>query len=67
MPLLISYVDNLSEFRKALEKVEELIENENVQVANVGIEGRKYKLVLYVPDGALKLVRSEFPGGVILG
>ena len=66
MPLLISYVDNLSEFRKALEKVEELIEN-NVQVANVGIEGRKYKLVLYVPDGALKLVRSEFPGGVILG
>ncbi|CAI1492038.1 conserved protein of unknown function [Thermococcus nautili] len=69
MPLLISYFDvsNLKAFREALEKVEELRLAVPVEVVNIEMEGEKVKLVVRVPADSLRLVRSAFPEGVLLG
>ncbi|WP_456395043.1 hypothetical protein [Thermococcus sp.] len=68
MAFLIQYFDleDLKGFSEALEKVEELRQVIEVQVANIELEDEKIKLVLHVPADSLRLLRDSFPAGVLV-
>lgn len=68
MPLLISYFDleDLKGFSEALEKVEELRQVIEVNVANVELEDSKIKLVLSFKEEDRDLVFSAFPKVVVI-
>lgn len=58
-------VEELSKFREALERVEELRIAVPVEVHKIAVIDGKIKVVLRVPDDSVELVKNALPGGVV--
>lgn len=59
-------VEELSTFREALERVEELRIAVPVEVQNIAVIDGKIEVVLRVPDDSVELVKNAIPCGVVV-